>query len=485
MSITSALSTALSGLNATTRAADIVASNVANAMTEGYGRREVELSSRTVGGGGSGVNVVGVTRSTNPVVVGERRIADGMVGLESTRVGFYSSVTRAVGQANDAGSITGLTVGLETAMIEASNHPESDAHLNAVLNASQALSDRINTAAKSLSTLRQDADQDIAATVARLNSNLEKVMKLNIEIQEHVTAGYDSNGLIDQRQVLIDEISSIVPVKEATRDHGMVALYTPGGAILLDSKAATVEFSAVGTITPDMNVSGVLSGLTINGQPVSTDADRGAISGGKLAGLFEVRDVLAPEAQEKLDALARDLVMRFEDPAIDPTLGAGDPGLFTDGGAAFSALDEVGLANRLSINAAVNPKQGGDLWRLRAGIAATGEGDAGNATILQAMVDRLQEGIPTASGGFSALERSASVLSSDLYSLLETGKLASESDLSFANTQQTSLKSIELADGVDTDQEMQQLLIIERSYAANAKVIETASTLLDELLRIA
>ncbi len=47
-----------------------------------------------------------------------------------------------------------------------------------------------------------------------------------------------------------------------------------------------------------------------------------------------------------------------------------------------------------------------------------------------------------------------------------------------------SLKSIELENGVDTDNELQKLLVIERSYAANAKVIQTVEALLDQLMRI-
>ena len=39
MSISASLSSALSGLTAASRRAEVVASNVANAMTEGYGRR--------------------------------------------------------------------------------------------------------------------------------------------------------------------------------------------------------------------------------------------------------------------------------------------------------------------------------------------------------------------------------------------------------------------------------------------------------------
>ncbi|EKD61720.1 MAG: hypothetical protein ACD_54C00129G0001, partial [uncultured bacterium] len=52
MSISGGLSSALSGLNAAARAAEIVSSNIANAMTEGYGRRELQTSARSLGGSG-------------------------------------------------------------------------------------------------------------------------------------------------------------------------------------------------------------------------------------------------------------------------------------------------------------------------------------------------------------------------------------------------------------------------------------------------
>lgn len=59
MSISSSLNSALSGLNAASRAAGTVSANIANAMTEGYGRRELDLSARTLGGRGAGVAVTG------------------------------------------------------------------------------------------------------------------------------------------------------------------------------------------------------------------------------------------------------------------------------------------------------------------------------------------------------------------------------------------------------------------------------------------
>ncbi len=75
-----------------------------------------------------------------------------------------------------------------------------------------------------------------------------------------------------------------------------------------------------------------------------------------------------------LDGMARDLYERFADPALDPTIAAGDPGLFTDRGAAFDPADEVGLAGRIAVNAAVDPAQGGQSWRLRDGIYAAAPG---------------------------------------------------------------------------------------------------------------
>ena len=57
MTLSAALSNALSGLTAASRNAQVTASNISNAMTEGYGRRELEVVSRDIGGMG------GVTRT--------------------------------------------------------------------------------------------------------------------------------------------------------------------------------------------------------------------------------------------------------------------------------------------------------------------------------------------------------------------------------------------------------------------------------------
>lgn len=485
MSIGNALSNALSGLNAVSRAATVVSSNVSNAMTEGYSRRDIELTSQSLGRFGAGVAVAGITRHTDPVVTGERRIADGEVALAETRTDFLNSFSKAMGQADEASSIGGHIVSFEQSLIEAASRPESETRLQAVVYSAQNLADKINSAADSLMTSRMSADKAIGDTVEYLQSSLQQVVDLNIAIQQSTTSGYDANSLLDQRQKVIDQISQIIPVKEVPREKNTIALFSPGGAILVDSKAATLEFTPVATITPDMTLaSGALSGLTINGQTVSTNAEKGAIAGGRLAGLFEVRDELIPEAQVKLDAVARDLIERFQTTDVDPTLAVGAAGLFTDNGAALDVLNEEALSNRISVNALVDPKQSGDLWKIRDGLGAATEGDQGDSSILLAMTDALQSSRITASGDFTSSQRSALNLAADFYSLIEGDVLNLETGMSFSSARQESLKSIELEAGVDTDYEMQQLILIEQSYAANAKVIQTADTLLDQLIRM-
>ncbi|MEM7321300.1 MAG: flagellar hook-associated protein FlgK, partial [Pseudomonadota bacterium] len=67
--------------------------------------------------------------------------------------------------------------------------------------------------------------------------------------------------LLDQRQLLVDEINVIVPVRIAQRQHGAIALYSEGGAILLDGTAANLNFSMAGDTAPHMSVqNGLLSG---------------------------------------------------------------------------------------------------------------------------------------------------------------------------------------------------------------------------------
>jgi flagellar hook-associated protein 1 FlgK len=247
---------------------------------------------------------------------------------------------------------------------------------------------------------------------------------------------------------------------------------------LLDGRPVTLGFAATGFMTADMSLaSGALSGLTINDQAVRSDG-KGAISGGSLAAHFAVRDELAPAAQQNLDAVARDLIARFAEPGLAP----GGTGLFTDTGQAFLPANETGLAQRISLNAAVSPENAGALWKLRDGFEAANPGPPGNASILNAMRDALTTPHIAASGNFGAANRSFSGLVAQFSSGVATARLGAETEASFATARLTVLSDLERQQGVDTDREVQDLLLIEQAYAANARVVQTVDDMIKILL---
>jgi flagellar hook-associated protein 1 FlgK len=191
-----------------------------------------------------------------------------------------------------------------------------------------------------------------------------------------------------------------------------------------------------------------------------------------------------------IDAIARDLLERFQDSALDTSLPAGPPpgpGLFTDAGDAFDASlpgAEEGLAQRLSLNAVVDPAAGGAAWRLRDGLGALAPGSSGDPSLLVALSDRLELARSPLSGPRTDQARSVSQQVAILLGGIATARQAREDEAVFERARLEGFRELEAAGGVDTDDEMQKLLVIEQSYAANARVIRTIDALMDELTRI-
>lgn len=485
MSISGTISSALSGLNAAARAAEVVSINVANARTEGYARRTLEIAPRTVGALGQGVQVLGVVRITDPVLTGDRRLAQASAAGPQTRADFLSGIEALLGSPEDRGSITARIADLDGALIEASSRPDSNTRLTAVLDAARGIIRTLSTTGNAVQVARERADNQIASSVGKINDALVGIAALNAQFISLQSSERDMSTLMDQRQSLIDSISGLVPLREIEMGRGAVALYTIGGVMLVDGeRAATLGFVPAGVVTPDMTLaSGALSGLTVNGQPVSTTTE-GGLSGGGLSALFALRDSIAPGVQADLDAIARDLVERFSDPAVDTTLTAGNPGIFTDGGGPLSSTTPEGLVQRLRLNPAVDPGQGGQIWRMRDGVEAAAPGPPGNSRLLVALQQALQAPRPLSSGGPDAGARSHADFVGRFVSGISAGRLTAETEASYGAARTDALKSLEMQNGVDTDKELQDLLTIEQSYAANARVLSMVEEMLQLLLGI-
>ncbi len=481
MSISSALSNAVLGLSAAGRGAEVISNNMANVLTPGYGRRELDLSSASLGG----VRVVGITRHVDAGLASDRRNAEAAHGLSDLTAGFHARLEGLFGTPGDASSLSGRLSAFESALVTAASRPDAPDRLSDAIYQAKDLTNGLKAASVGIQNARTEADRAIKAQVDMLNGDLQLVQQLNVEMIATKSRGGDVSTLLDQRQQAVDRIGALVPVRELPRENGQIALYSTAGAALVEGTASTIGFEPSHQVTPYLSLSGgQLSGLTINGEDVRTDSERGALRGGALGAQFAIRDELGVAAQTEVDALARDLIERFQDPTVDPSLTVGDAGLFTDRGLAFDPVNELGIADRIEINAAVDPAQGGEVWRLRDGLNAVAEGPVGEASLLNALSGALTTARPLASGSFSGQALTATGLVSSAISAVGVSRNVSEQQLSFTSARLSELTQQQLAEGVDADAELQRLILVEQTYAANAKMIEVLDELMQLITRI-
>lgn len=480
MAISQTMSNALSGLRAAMRGTEVTSSNIANAMTEGYGVRSLHLSARDMGGFGAGVNVTSVERGGDPFLVARRRLSDADFGARNETTRAYKKLEELMQGFGEGDALSDRLTAVETALVAASSDPSSTSRLERVVHRIQNLTDGVNRVGAGITEMRETADRQIAKEIRALNANLKEVDRLNDEIVRTRKGTGEVSGLFDQRQQLIDKISTMVPVRQLSRDGGRVALITDKGELLVDHRPREFGFTQATAIAPGMSfANGALSGLTLDGAPVTGGGAAGNLSGGSIGALFEVRDRIAPEAQSKLDEFADDLMKRLSDPAMDDTLSPGDAGLVVAANPSDPNLP-VGLASTLRINPAI-AAGAGSATLLRDGLGAVVAGNVGDPQRLNNWAAALSK--PTHLAATSTTQRSAHHLNAITSSFAQE-RVVQEDNLGRSSAMRQSFLERERSQGVDTDAEMQNLLRLENAYAANAKVIQVVDTLMGRLLEI-
>ena len=476
MSIAQAISSAMSGLGATSRGTETVAANLANAMTPGYARRETVISAQTQGAAG-GVRVDGIARIVNATLLNESRIAQSASRESEVVSAFQVAMEGRVGMPGAAGALSTTLSDFQTALSSAASRPDDEIRLTQLSSAAASLATRINAAAAEVQQARGSAQASIIEDVATLNGALERVSHLNTRIATLDADGTDASTLRDERQVLVDRIAAIVPVQEVARDSGKIALFTTEGAVLLDGNLpARLEIAGNTQITAGQTVGAGLELLTFNGKPLDAGQMK-LFSGGSLSAHFAIRDELAPQMQAELDALAKDLHDR-----LLPAGGAA--GVFTDLGAVADDGALVGLAGRLRLNAAADPGQGGDGDWFRDGFGGGPVGAVGDGTRINTMIDALKDARgPQGDAGLAGNATLASRFAT-IEARVSTRRVDAESDLSIRRSRVETISGSLLAEGVDSDAEMQKLLQYEQSYAANARVLVAIDEMLDQILRM-
>lgn len=481
MSLSSSLNIAVAGLDLSSRRADVVARNVANADRAGYARRSIDMGGPGVGVPGSFVTI---SRDSDPRLVLMRREAQSRQAGEEVLQSFYARLDSGIGDPDQSGSLSDQIARLDAAFVTAAADPRSVVGMTEIANAATDLVALINTLDDIIQDERQSADTDIGRVVAQLNSDLADVARLNTDIRRLSSGGNDAADLQDQRALLIDRISAQVPVRELARDDGAVAIVSKGGLLLLDGRPATLGFDTRAPITAEMSAPTQLSGLRVNGRDVGTTGTPSGIPGGALEALFKIRDDVAPQATSRLDGLAADLIERFEAADVDTTRMVGDAGLFTDRGTVIAAVPDPGLAGRLEVNERILPDAGGDLWRLRDGLGAIAEGTGVDASLILRYGATLSKQAQPSSGGLPGITASLAGHAASLKSIVSSERLAMDDRVAFSMISTDGLAAGRDGGQVDIDTEMRRLVEIEQAYAANARIVQAVSDMMNRLTEI-
>lgn len=475
MSLGLANASALGGLRMTALGTRLVAENLANSDVEGYGVRRLVPTNLLVNGQDRPVQ-----RAVNPVLLEATRSADAARVHAETRLTGTAELERALGLPGEAGSLNSRVTAFAASLRQAVSMPDSEAALQSVAQDAAQLATMFNSAERSIQSLRQTADGAAAKDVDRLNGALDRVVSLNREIQRQSLLGGTIHGLMDERQRVTSDIARIIPVTEIPRDDGRVMLLAANGQVLADLTRAEFGFTpGNGIAAEDTLANGRLSPITLEGRALS--ADSAILASGKLGANLAMRDEIAPDAQNRLDALAHDLLDRFSGPTGDASLGPGVLGLFTLDGASTLPAATTGLAGRMQLSTQISPQTGEGLWRLRSGLAASAPGPTLDPANLANMQTALEAATSLRSG---APARAYDEHVATQVSALATNRLSDEGSLAYATAEHAALQEDLAAQGVDTDRQMQDLLRLERAYAANARVLSTLDRMMRDLLEI-
>ncbi len=481
MSLSLAFSSALSGLHVTARSTQLVADNIANAQTDGYGVRTLDQSARVMLGAGSGVTLLGVRRETDQGLLTERRNAASHVAGQSLIADFWMQMERALGLPDEQGSLAHQFGRLEDALKFAASNPDSDAALHQIAHRTRDISQSFRHLQSRVLDQREVADTRIASEVGDLNSALDEIVKLNREIQRQNLVGGTPQALMDIRQRLVDQVAEILPVTVVQRENDQILLMARDGSVLADRQATRFEFERTTALAPsDLVEDGALSELMVNGRTFS--AHSVMLSEGRLGAALTIRDRLGPDLQNRIDELAVNLVLRFMGTGADPSLPSGAFGLFMLEGHASMPVETTGIAGQLDLNVLADPDAGGALWRLRAGLHAPVPGAVSDSAQIVRMAAALADLAPL--GTSAAGARSLHGHAVTLVSRAGAERLSAETGQGNAQARLSALEEAFAARGVDTDAELSKLMLLEKAYAANARVLATLDAMLRTVMEI-
>lgn len=453
MSILRIYEIARRSLQSTSAAINTAGQNIANANTEGYSRQRVTLQPDSIASRGIhsrsflnestgvGVSVAEYQRIRDTLLDAtswEARAAQGS-GEEEARI--LSALEGAFAVGSD-GSLLNVFNDFWDAWNDVANHPTDTSARTALLNKADALTTTLHRTAQDVDTLKVETQTALTDGVDTVNGLIEEIATLNKDIREAEFTGVGDYAAEDKRDQLVKELASYVPVQVQQKEQGYTI--TVDGMSVVQGDHATPL-----TIETNAGVPTIYFGDT----GVAFDPPAG--DDGKLGALQRTVASTIPDVVDQLDALAADLVTTVN--------GEHTNGYGLDNGTGRDFFDSTQLtASTITRSDDVDaPEKVG---------AASGPDLPGDSTIAQNIYD-LRDG----------LTGDAVDLISDVGSKVEQAQKRSAGASATVEYLDGLAQGVS---GVSIDEEMTRLIEYQQSFAASARVLQTAQSMMDTLLAI-
>lgn len=354
MSLGQALSLAGQGLQATNSALAVTAGNIANADTPGYTRKIYQQSPYNADGNLVGIDNRGVTRALDLQVQRQYRMELASYGSALTSANYFARLEMIYGEPGSSTALDATVNSFAAALETMSASPDSQAARVEFLTSAQIMASQLNSMTDQIQDLRMELETGLEDAVAQMNDLLSSLSKIDKQIQQEFAVNVEPAGLLDERDKIIDELSSMMDIRVVEGEMGGVRLFTTTGLNLYDGGIPSVfQFNgATSAMTPqnqystDPNERSVGTIELIDGSYSNVDLiAENVFQTGTIAAAIEMRDQTLVEAQSQLDELAASLALAMSNYTVEGTAVAGPP----DGFSVDSGLLQSGNSMSLSV----------------------------------------------------------------------------------------------------------------------------------------
>ncbi|MFX3631593.1 MAG: flagellar hook-associated protein FlgK [Candidatus Pristimantibacillus sp.] len=245
-----------------------VGHNIANASTEGYTRQRVNMTAarplafpglqrtNTPGQLGTGVEYTSITRVRDSYLDLQYRRENQSLGMWNVHDQAIQSIEKIINEPTSSGLAT-VTDKFWSSLEVLNRDPSLLSARIDLTGSAKNMADTFQHMGASLATLDGDADSSISAKIIQANGITENIAQLNQIIWKIEATGDNANDYRDQRDVLLDQLSTIVDVQYVQDADGMVSVFSAGVQVV-DGDQTTQLTDANATAVTSGEIAGYL-----------------------------------------------------------------------------------------------------------------------------------------------------------------------------------------------------------------------------------